>query len=289
MDNLEKNEKILLTKPPRFCYNFSKQYHTNGDGFMAIINYIEKHLKTFTVKQHKHLFWEIIYVTDGKGVFTFENGEKLPYQKGQIVCIPPNLYHVNTSSVGFKNIHLTLDSWTPSVNRPILIQASNSSKDLYTLMELAYKYFQLASEQSELLLSLARAIVASLDFLINAPPISKTSQTVQEAIINNYTDCDFSLDSVYASIPYSKEYVRKIFIKEHGLSPLAYLTEKRIDRAKQLLLRRNSNDSNYSIKEIAETCGFSDQLYFSRCFKKITGVAPKAYKLTILENNKVVK
>lgn len=254
---------------------------------MAIVNYIEKHLKTFTVKQHKHLFWEIIYVTEGKGVFTFETGENLPYQKGQIVCIPPNLYHFNSSSSGFKNIHMTLEAWNPNVNRPILIQAGSYSQDLYTLMELAYKYFHLSSQQSELLLSLTRSIVASLAFLINAPPISKISQTIQEAIINNYTDCDFSLDSVYASIPYSKEYVRKIFIKEHGMSPLTYLMEKRIDCAKQLLLRRNNNDSNYSIKEIAEMCGFSDPLYFSRYFKKITGVPPKEYKLTILENNKI--
>ena len=71
------------------------------------------------------------------------------------------------------------------------------------------------------------------------------------------------------------------------MSPLTYLMEKRIDCAKQLLLRRNNNDSNYSIKEIAEMCGFSDPLYFSRYFKKITGVPPKEYKLTILENNKI--
>ena len=154
-------------------------------------------------------------------------------------------------------------------------------------MELAYKYFHRSSPQSELLLSLARSIVASLDFLINIPPISKISQTIQEAIINNYTDCDFSLDAVYASIAYSKEYVRKIFIKEYGISPLAYLMEKRIDCAKQLLLRRNNNDSNYSIKEIAQMSGFSDPLYFSRYFKKITGVSPKEYKLTILKDNKI--
>ena len=117
-------------------------------------------------------------------------------------------------------------------------------------MELAYKYFHLSSPQGELLLSLTRSIVASLEFLINVPPISKTSQTIQEAIINNYTDCDFSLDGVYASIPYSKEYVRKIFIKEYGMSPLAYLMEKRIDCAKQLLIYRNNDNSDYTIKEI---------------------------------------
>ncbi len=254
---------------------------------MAIVNYIEKHLKTFTVKQHKHLFWEIIYVTEGKGVFTFETGESLAYQKGQVICIPPNLQHYNSSSIGFKNIHLTIEAWNPNVNKPILIESSSYTKDLYTLMELAYKYFHLSATQSELLLSLTRSIVASLDFLIKSSPVSKITQPIQEAIINNYTDCDFSLDSAYDSIPYSREYIRKIFIKEHGVSPLMYLMEKRIDCAKQLLIRRNNDDSDYTIKEIAEMSGFSDPLYFSRYFKKITGVSPKEYKLTMLENNKI--
>ena len=254
---------------------------------MAIVNYIERHLKTYTVKQHKHLFWEIIYVTEGKGVFTFETGVSLAYQKGQVICIPPNLYHYNNSSSGFKNIHLTLESWNPSRNEPILIEASSYTKDLYTLMELSYKYSHLSTTQNELLHPLTNSIVAILDFLIKTPPISKISQPLQECIINNYTDCGFSLDSAYDFIPYSREYIRKMFIKEHGISPLTYLIEMRIDCAKQLLINRANDEEKYSIKEIAQMSGFSDPLYFSRYFKKTTGVSPKEYKLTMLKNNKL--
>ena len=100
---------------------------------MAIINYIEKHLKTFTVKVHEHNYWEIIYVTDGSGVMETENGQKIEYKKGETVCMPPNVKHVNHSSVGFKNVHFTIEDWNPSIQSPILIPASDSGKDFYTL------------------------------------------------------------------------------------------------------------------------------------------------------------
>ena len=50
---------------------------------MAIINYIEKHLKTFTVKTHKHNYWEIIYVTDGVGTIETEDKQVIEYKKGE--------------------------------------------------------------------------------------------------------------------------------------------------------------------------------------------------------------
>ena len=65
------------------------------------------------------------------------------------------------------------------------------------------------------------------------------------------------------------------FIKEKGISPLQFLNRTRINYAQKLLLSRNIN--NYKIYEIAEMCGFTDQLYFSRVFKKMTGVSPKAF------------
>ncbi|MBO5889227.1 MAG: cupin domain-containing protein [Clostridia bacterium] len=79
---------------------------------MAIINYIEKHLKTFTVKSHSHTFWEIIYVTNGSGVIKTEDKDVVEYTKGDTVCIPPNVRHTNISTAGFKNIHFTIEDWS---------------------------------------------------------------------------------------------------------------------------------------------------------------------------------
>ncbi len=58
-----------------------------------------------------------------------------------------------------------------------------------------------------------------------------------------------------------------------GFSSSAYILQVKIDHAKKLLAKREKN-----IGEVAEACGFLDVAYFSRTFKKITGVTPTAYR-----------
>lgn len=61
-----------------------------------------------------------------------------------------------------------------------------------------------------------------------------------------------------------------------GSSPQAYLTDIRIDKAKDLL-----GNQSFHIAETASLVGYSDPLYFSRIFKKKTGCSPNAYKKSL--------
>ena len=62
--------------------------------------------------------------------------------------------------------------------------------------------------------------------------------------------------------------------KEHvGMSPMRYITEQRIKKARELLL-----ETELSILEIAREVGIADQNYFSRMFKKYTKVSPTEYR-----------
>lgn len=63
-----------------------------------------------------------------------------------------------------------------------------------------------------------------------------------------------------------------------GSSPQAYLTDMRIEKAKDLL-----NNKSFQIAEIAELVGYSDPLYFSRIFKKKNGCSPNEYKKNSME------
>lgn len=65
----------------------------------------------------------------------------------------------------------------------------------------------------------------------------------------------------------------RIFKKEYGLTPYAYLIESKVKMAK-LLLRNTS----MSIKQISYELSFTDEHYFSNIFKKITGVSPRQYR-----------
>ncbi len=242
---------------------------------MPFINYIGKNMKTYDVKQHKHNFWEIIYCTNGSGRITFENGKPLDYTQNEVVVIPPNTLHSNSSQSGFKNIHMTVAGWTPNFKGAVVIK-DNQQKDLYTTMNMCFRHFsQTKSCSSNIIMSFTDLI---LGFIMQFDGTLQTShhiETIANAIIENYADPNFNIDSVYGEFDLSKDYIRRQFIKEKGISPLQFLNNTRINCAQKLLLSRNIN--NLKIYEIAERCGFNDQLYFSRVFKKIVGVSPKEY------------
>ena len=65
----------------------------------------------------------------------------------------------------------------------------------------------------------------------------------------------------------------ELFRKQTGHSPVDYLIRLKIQRASQLLA-----STPVRIKEIAAICGWTNPFYFSRIFKKTTGLSPKAYR-----------
>jgi two-component system response regulator YesN len=91
-------------------------------------------------------------------------------------------------------------------------------------------------------------------------------------IVENYAK-QISLDDVSREINVSPYYFCKVFKEETGVNFIDYLTNIRIEKAKELMLR-----SDLSIKEICGKIGYSDPNYFSRIFKKNMGVTPTEYK-----------
>ena len=80
---------------------------------------------------------------------------------------------------------------------------------------------------------------------------------------------------------FSEDYFSHMFRKRMGVSPARFLTDLRIEKAKELLLTDSMN-----ISAIASLTGFKDPLYFSRVFKKRTGVPPKKFQQsTLLSQN----
>lgn len=94
----------------------------------------------------------------------------------------------------------------------------------------------------------------------------------KEYIDNSY-DKSISLEEVAAKIGISSFYLSKLFKDKYQVTFIDYLTNIRLQKAKELLL-----DGTIPLKEIALTIGYKDPNYFSRVFKKEVGMSPREYR-----------
>lgn len=86
---------------------------------------------------------------------------------------------------------------------------------------------------------------------------------------------NISISNLAKNFHISRNYLYTLFKQEYGVSPQEYLISYRIEKAKKLL---KSNRDRLSIKEVSIAVGFDNPLYFSRLFRKKTGMAPSEYK-----------
>lgn len=98
---------------------------------------------------------------------------------------------------------------------------------------------------------------------------------ISEAVlyINNNYHKDISLDGVAKESNMSYHYFSKFFKDSVGKNFIDYLTDLRVEKAKELL-----KEPSLSIKTICYNVGYSDPNYFSKIFKKTTGVTPTEFR-----------
>lgn len=109
------------------------------------------------------------------------------------------------------------------------------------------------------------------------PPMAKSrySALVEAGIrylVENY-DRNLSLEEICMELSVSKNYFSYLFKRETGSNLWAYLTEIRLNKSKELL-----RTTNYKSYEIAYMVGYDNPSYFSKLFKKSTGLTPNEYR-----------
>lgn len=95
---------------------------------------------------------------------------------------------------------------------------------------------------------------------------------VRDLLEHDYTR-DWSLAGLAERVGLAPTYLASLFTRDVGLPPHTYLQERRIDRAKQLLVA-----SDLSITAIGIDVGFGSGQHFARVFRKVTGRSPREYR-----------
>lgn len=91
-------------------------------------------------------------------------------------------------------------------------------------------------------------------------------------IYTEYTNDNIEISYLARLCNMSESYFRRIFLKNYGISPIKYINNLKIERAKELL-----TSGLYTVSDVAELSGFHDESYFSREFKKSFKKSPKEY------------
>ncbi|WP_028546471.1 AraC family transcriptional regulator [Paenibacillus taiwanensis] len=87
-----------------------------------------------------------------------------------------------------------------------------------------------------------------------------------------------TLETLLEHLDCSSRQLLRAFKKQIQTSPIDYLIQLRVSKAKHLLL-----STDFTLKEIAESVGYTDSYYFSRIFKKYEGMSPTSFKEAMLE------
>ncbi|MFB8375466.1 AraC family transcriptional regulator [Paenibacillus taichungensis] len=110
---------------------------------------------------------------------------------------------------------------------------------------------------------------------------SKKKDMVEEIIqyIHEHFNESISLESLAEQWNYSIQYLSKQFKLRTGRSPIEYVIQARMAKAKELMIRTDA-----TAQEIASSVGYSDVFYFTRLFKKQVGMTPGQYKKKMKES-----
>ena len=139
-----------------------------------------------------------------------------------------------------------------------------------------------AAAQSEAQRQLEAVAASSADLLDSADSYDKTNLLmgkVKKYLQHNYMACDISLDSVSAILNLNSAYFSTLFKRTFGVNFLDYLTELRMEAAKDLL-----RDPLRSTAEVAGMVGYESANYFTRAFKKKVGMTPTDYRRAAAQN-----
>lgn len=271
------------------------------------MHYFE-YMSNFFFPGESHDFWEFICVD--KGEIDIQAGDKsLTLRKGDIAFHKPNEFHnVRTNGVSAPNlVVISFKTSSPAMKhfeeqvfqineeeRNLLANILTEAKRCITSpfnnpsteqLELSENPF-FGSQQmvrlylESLLIHIIRSNLYSAPQSMPVKSIKKKSDTELYQRIHTYLEEHIqehlTIDRICQDNLVSRSQIQKLFRERHSCGIIDYFSSLKIELAKQIIRQNHHN-----FTQIAEFLGYSSIHYFSRQFKKITGMTPSEYAISI--------
>jgi AraC-like DNA-binding protein len=224
------------------------------------------------IRMHSHAeTWEILFYTKGSGYVTIGR-ERVPFSPGKIVFMPQQVEHGETGNGIFGCMFLHFKGYSaPKGTIPAYDDDLNhSAETLGRMINREYHLKQPGWQRvTQELLDLLMLYFARWNRERHDDPMVSELKNV---LVEHMHDPDFRVCDALDKMDVCSEHARRLFVRSTGKTPLQYLAALRIEEARQMLAT-----GGLSVKEVAQRVGLPDAFYFSRLFRKTTGVAPREY------------
>lgn len=242
-------------------------------------------------KEHAHDFLELSILLEGEALYTIA-GKQYHLHSGTVLLFNPNTIHgqfqpEDTYShqlhIGITN--LSLEGLEPNVfpNKSAIL---NLGELFSPFFDRAWQLVNEVHEERSQYLLMIKGLVTEMLVMILRNLDEHRENTVEVQLSSNdrrkqdlvnhavyyletHHEEDITLDSLAETLLVSPTYLSKTFKERMGVSPINYLIQIRLNRAKELL-----KDKDLTVKEVAHSVGYDDAYYFSKLFKKYNGKAP---------------
>lgn len=168
----------------------------------------------------------------------------------------------------------------PRYENPILDALPNRltcspGSGLDRLFERAYRLEGAAGPEAKLYMRTVLMEILSALYELASPASRRISPEVRRAAaeIGDRFAEELRVDELMELSGLSRATFHRRFLREMGRTPLEMITELRMGRAKELLLL-----TDYPIADVADMCGYPDNSYFARAFKRLCGVTPGEFR-----------
>lgn len=246
------------------------------------------------MQPHSHDFFELYFLLEGRREFFVEN-KMFNLAENTLVVVSPFKMH-KTEGGPFRRININISAdllsdfqieFLTKISEKIAVKLDKKTVDLISKLLFEGEKLQSSSikNKHETLLSFAHTII-NLLALRELTPVSaltiahKDSNLSTEVLkilsyINKHYNQQINLKDLCNKFFLSKVSLCKKFKSVMNCSIMEYVSLLRLNKAKALL-----RDTNKSIEDISNHCGFSSANYFGLIFKKEVGLSPLNYRKT---------
>jgi len=256
-----------------------------------------------TLEKHTHPFFHMFYIRKGEGIMHVA-GEDYVICENEAYFCPPETYHgliaqddIPLSVIEIKftvpdtdfakllinmqnrikckphNMYLRLEELVmEALHKPMLYKEIVNAGFTRVLLELV------RNEENPFLNNIDSFKNNTVNEIRDKEGSSFVLKKVVEYMNNKYAE-DITLKNLAEIGSVSPAHLNKLFRGAFNMSPMQYINNLRLDKAKELMMY-----SDFNISQISELVGFASIHYFSRYFKKKEKISPSEFRSGVKDN-----